>query len=394
MGGAEARPAGPATLFIANIAWDFVWQRHQTLASRFARDGPVVFCEVPGIRRVGWRDAPRLLARLRVLRRGGGEDPGEPPPAGVRLARPFVLPATNALACAFNARSLARFLARDPGLRAGVDLVVNYSPARTALQLLDRVPHRRLLYDCTDDWLAVRGIPAFLPGDERALLGRADLTTVPSRALEARKRPFARRLARVPHGVLPDRFEVGPRAPPPDGRLTLLYYGHLHAQHLDGAAVDALARARPGWRLVLAGPVRTPRRFPPNVALPGQVPHGRLRDLVAAADALLLPYAMNDYTAAVLPAKIYECLATGRPIVASPLPELAADFAAHLVFAAEPGAWPAAVEAALRADSAAARAARIALARANTWESRYEQIRALLAETGPAPARAGRPSVP
>ena len=46
----------PTTLVISNIAWDFVWQRHQTLASLFARDSEVVFLEVPGIRRVRLRD--------------------------------------------------------------------------------------------------------------------------------------------------------------------------------------------------------------------------------------------------------------------------------------------------------------------------------------------------
>ena len=61
------------TLVISNIAWDFVWQRHQTMAALFARDGEVVFCEVPGIRRVGLRDAARVFARLRALSSRSGE---------------------------------------------------------------------------------------------------------------------------------------------------------------------------------------------------------------------------------------------------------------------------------------------------------------------------------
>jgi glycosyltransferase involved in cell wall biosynthesis len=364
------------TLFISNIAWDFVWQRHQTLAMLFARDTDVVFCEIPGIRRVGWRDTARLLQRLRSLGRARG---CEPLPAGVRLIRPFVLPATNAAFHRFNARQLDRILRHETDLRAGVDVVVNYSPARTALQLLDRVPHRRLVYDCTDNWLAVREIPDCLPGDEARLLARADLTMVPSAALEQLKRPVARRLERVPHGVLFDRFLVAPKPAPIGGAVTVLYYGHLHAQHLDYAAIDAIARARPGWRIVLVGPVKTPHAFPANVELPGQQPHERLRDIIARADLLLLPYVVNDYTRSVLPAKTYECLATGRPIVAAPLPELTRGFAEHLAFAASPDEWTPAIEAALRSDVPASRASRIECARVNSWESRYTLIKELIA---------------
>ena len=380
-------PTMRPTLFISNIAWDFVWQRHQTLASLFARDGRVIFCEIPGIRRVGLRDAPRVLARLRRFAAPSRPaDAGTPPPAGLTIMRPFVLPATNPLFCAWNARQMRRFAAAQPELRAGVDLVVDYSASRTALQLLDCVPHRRLVYDCTDDWLAVRGIPSFLRDDERALLARADLTLVPSQPLLERKAPAARRIARVPHGVLLERFLVPARPAPAAGTVNLLYYGHLHRQHVDFAAIDRIARARLGWRIVLLGPVRTPHAFPPNVVLGGQQPHERLRDAISAADVLLLPYAVNAYTQAVMPAKSYECLATGRPIVAAPLPQLTADFAGEMAFADAPEAWVPAIERVLRDDTPAARAARIAVAEANTWEQRYAEIRRLLAGLETAPA--------
>ncbi len=213
----------PITLFISNVEWGFVWQRHQTLAAFFARDSEVVFCEVPGTRRLRCADAARVWRRLWALGRG---NPAEKlsSAAGVRIARPFLLPATNRLFCAINARMLARFVRRDAALSAGVDLIVNYSPSRSALQLIARVPHRRMIYDCTDNWLAVRGIPAFLPEDERVLLTRADLTLVPSRRLEELKQPDARRLVRVPHGALVERFFLEPRTREANAPVTVLYY--------------------------------------------------------------------------------------------------------------------------------------------------------------------------
>jgi glycosyltransferase involved in cell wall biosynthesis len=370
----------PLTLVISNIAWSFVWQRHQTLATLFALDTDVVFLEVPGIRRVSWRDFSRLWERWRLLR--GGEKTAEQSPAGVQVKRFFLLPATNVLFHAVNARLVARWLSREAGIARGVETILNYSPSRTALQLIDRVPRRHLIYDCTDDWLAVRSIPSCLKKDEEALLAEADLTLVPSQTLWERKLTSARRIVRLPHGALVERFRMARKPPPVDGRLTVLYYGHLHAQHLDFHAIESLANARPHWRVKLVGPVKTPYGFPSNVEVIGQQPHEALRDFIADADVLLLPYVINDYTRAVLPAKVYECLATGRPVVAAPLPELTAHFSQQLVFAAE-NEWAEKIEEVLAADSVAASEARVALAEVNTWESRYREILDLLR----APAR-------
>jgi glycosyltransferase involved in cell wall biosynthesis len=371
----------PTALFISNLRWDFVWQRHQTMAALCAQDYDVVFCEIPGVRRPGWRDWSRLWARLKPAARPGPA--AEPPPAGIRVVRPAVLPAVYPAFCRLNPRLLDRWLAGEPGLRAGVDLIVNYSPARTALQLIERVPHRQLVYDCTDDWLAVRGIPDFLPADEQRLLRLADLTLVPSRTLLARKQPGARRCVQLPHGALVERFLVPPRPPAAPDRLVLLYYGHLHRQHLDFALLDRIARERPGWRLLLVGPVKTPHKFPPNVTLTGQVPHGQLREHAAQADVILLPYVLNRYTEAVMPAKTYECLATGRPIVATLLPELVAELPRELNYPRAPEEWIPMIERAVATDSEAARAARIELAQANTWESRYRRFQQLLREISP-----------
>jgi len=371
----EAISFPTTVLVISNVAWDSIWQRHQTIAQFLAREYDVIYCEIPGVRSVGLADFGRILRRLRALRQTGVTT-GVPP--RLRVLRPFVLPATNAFFCAFNAWQMKRLVAREPALVRGVNLIVDYAVARTALQLIARVAHRRLVFDCTDDLPAVRGAPAFVAEDEKRLLRQADLTLVPSRVLEARKGPLARRCVRLPHGALVERFLLPAKPAPADGRLTLLYYGHLHRQHLDFVTLDAIARARPAWRIILVGPVVTPHEFPSNVELPGQQPHERLRDFVAQADVILLPYVLNHYTEAVMPAKTYECLATGRPIVAAPLPELRAELSDHLLFAIDAESWVRAVTQVIATDTPARREARVAVAQANSWEARFVELRVLL----------------
>lgn len=370
----------PRVLFLSNVPWDFVWQRHQTLATLWASVARVDYVELPGMRRPELGDAGRIVGRAMQLlggrRRGAsGASTG---PTSLTIHRPWVLPAVTRTLCAFNRRLVERVIARSPALAGPYDLAVVYSPARTTLQWLDRVSCRRLVFDCTDDLTAVRGVPEFFAADEAALLARADLTVVPSQVLLARKRGGARRIALLPHGARVERFlPTGPRIRH-DERTTVLYYGHLHRQHLDFEALERLARERPAWRIILAGPVRTPHRWPANVELPGQVPHERLRNYVDQADALLLPYLINRYTEAVMPAKTYECLATGLPVVAAPLPELTAAFSGEMAFVAAGESWALRVESVLRDDTPVAQEGRIRLAKANTWTRRFEEMVAMV----------------
>ncbi len=361
-------------LFLSNVPWDFVWQRHQTLASLWAREAEVDYVELPGMRSPGWRDLGRILRRVAALLRPRSKSKSHSD-APVRLIRPMILPAVTEMLCGINARLVDRIFRKTPSLRGPYTHVVIYTPARTALQWLDRVEAGRVIYDCTDDLTTVRGVPGFFVADEAGLMQRADLTVVPSRVLYDRKRTGARRIERLPHGAQTDRFLVPPKDRPVDGRLTLLYYGHLHQQHLDFAALDTLARARPSWRLILVGPVRTPHEWPANVELPGQVEHSRLAEWVAKADVLLLPYVINKYTEAVMPAKTYECLATGRPVVAAPLPELTSGFSDEMTFVPPGGSWAEAVETVLRLDSPEAAGRRRARALENTWERRFDELR-------------------
>jgi glycosyltransferase involved in cell wall biosynthesis len=326
---------------------------------------------------VGLSDTGRILKRAWALAAGSGRPSGAVAPE-IRIVRPLVLPSTNRVFCAWNSVRLRTFAARLLEQAGPFDLVISYSASRSALALLQALPRTMLVYDCTDDFLAVQGIPRFYREDESWLLQSADLTLVPSRILYDRKKGAARRLEHVPHGALVERFLVEPRSK--GAGCTLLYYGHIHRQHLDVDIICRIAETRPEWKIILAGPVKTPVKFPRNVDLAGQQEHERLRALIERADVLLLPYVINQYTQAVFPAKSYEYLATGRPVVSAPLPELQRTFSELFAFAEAPQDWVPAIEATLAKDRPSLRQRRIEMAQANSWNARFEQIKRLIAE--------------
>jgi len=94
-------------------------------------------------------------------------------------------------------------------------------------------------------------------------------------------------------------------------------------------------------------------------------------------DACLLPFRVNPLTQAASPVKLYEYLASGKPVASAPLKEVLP--LRGLVEIAEEGQWVAAVEACLaRAHDAGAASRRMAVARENTWDKRVERALELL----------------
>jgi glycosyltransferase involved in cell wall biosynthesis len=191
----------------------------------------------------------------------------------------------------------------------------------------------------------------------------------------------ARRVEVVPEGAFVDRFELEAVCCPDAGApLKLLYYGHLHRQHFDFALVDAVAKQRPEWRLTLIGPLRTPHTFPANVTVVPQQSHEKLRDFLAEAHVIFLPYVLNDYTRDVFPAKTYECLATGLPVVATPLPTLVELGEGMIEFGKSPSEVVEAVLRAVSGNTPGLQAQKRSSARKNTWDVRYARIRELLSQ--------------
>jgi glycosyltransferase involved in cell wall biosynthesis len=95
---------------------------------------------------------------------------------------------------------------------------------------------------------------------------------------------------------------------------------------VDEELLRGLARRHPEWQLVLAGPRRRPWGVGleglRNVLWLGRIPAQRVRSVIADCDVTLVPYRLTDWTRACLPVKVFEYLAAGKPVVATPLPEL------------------------------------------------------------------------
>jgi O-antigen/teichoic acid export membrane protein/glycosyltransferase involved in cell wall biosynthesis len=375
-------------VILSSVEWDATRQRHHAFAEQWARAGHrVFFVENTGFREPGLRDLGRVTGRLRRAWRGGHSRLVRVP-KGISVVSPLVLPPTRRIFREANTALLAPRLAdllHDRGLRRG-PVVFAYLPTATTLAILDRLSPSLVVYDCVDNFYGLPSPPPNLAETEAALMARAGLVLTTSRTLYEDKKPLHRNVVELHHGVSRAFF----LPPPPDRpRRRLCYFGTVW-RALDYAPIRALAEA--GFEIEMIGPVKeAPPPLPPSVVFRGLFPYDELPAMLADYDALLLPYVDDEYNRGVIPAKTFECLATGRPVLASPLPALKG-LSKVLTICRTPGEW---VEAARALGRDASRDERVGTARAHAEETVFARLNALIEDARKtAPAAPAAPALP
>lgn len=366
----------PPVILLSSIRWDFLWQRHQSLATLFARAGyPTVFVETTGLANPR-PDRATLRKALSRIRRSGGEGKTLPE-KNLTVYAPLTAPPTHGAFRRLNERLFVPRVARDLRKMAGADpVVVAYPPTRTTLDLISGLRPRRLLYDCSDDYSAFPGVPKDIAVTERELLKRADLVSCTSTRLLEKVRPMRPDAFLSGPGVDYERFSVlqGDEI----GEIqTVCFFGQID-ERLDLSVLRAVAAAGFGVRLI-GGLMRVDRRLleTPGVVYRGEVPHARLPAALSGVDAFVLPYRLNALTRGISPAKTYECLATGKPVVSTPLPAMA-ELKDYVYLADGPGGFVEALRRMERSETWEKVRARTALARENSWEARFGELEARL----------------
>lgn len=364
-GAAAKGDGGLGVIALVPDVWGGPWMPRHHILTRLADHFPVVWVDPP----LGWRGrweggSPWLHGNLK-------EHPGFSvlrwPPDWLYRERPALY---RNLLLRLHLRRATRLL-RQQGARR-VLLYIWRPEFAFALRAL---PYEFSCYHVDDEY-TFSADEQPLSARERHLLEGVDQVVVHSPALLDKKGAINPHTLFVPNGVDYTAYAT-PAAEPPDlagiPHPRIGYVGVIKDQ-LDAGLLLELARGHPQWSLVMVGPIRAGSAQEhlyaalhqlPNAHFLGGKPVPELPAYMQHLDVCLLCYVDSGYTKFIYPMKLHEYLATGRPVVGTPIRSLQ-DFGHVVRLARTPAEWSASIAEALEHPEDGA-AERRAVAQAHDW---------------------------
>lgn len=349
------------------IEWDHRFQRPQHISSAFAADGHRVF--YTRLTFSGWDAALHCESVKENLWRISLPGPAD----HNRFLQ--VLQEDAVDRCV---EALVR-LAQEMDIQDAIILVQQPFWAKVALRLRQQQGWK-IVYDCMDEHDGLTALNDDILRDERGLGAEADLVVTTSQKLAKKHAAAARRHLLLPNAAEFEHFaDPGQSADPLPGIAGPIigYYGAI-MEWFDVDMVYQAANLRPDWTFILIGAIDIenvePLKSKVNVCLLGEKPYAELPAYLHRFDVAIIPFRIIPIIEATNPVKFYEYLSAGKPVVASPIPEL--EPFPHLYGLAEDGnGLVAQAERAMAENSAEKARERTEWARQQTWTERYQTLK-------------------
>lgn len=335
-----ARATRPLIFCFSHLRWDLVFQRPQQIMTRLTDSFDVLYWEEPRF------DPHCTYPRLERTKLAEGLVRGVP-----------VLP--PGLDGRVVEQALAALLGAEMANRQGPAVFWYYTPMMLGFGA-DLAPDF-VVYDCMDELANFAFAPKDILRRETDLMARADIVLCGGRSLYEARQDRHRNVQCFPSGVDVAHFARSPEAvvDPSDqadlARPRLGFYGVID-ERMDLDLVREIARLRPDWSFVMIGPVVKidPVTLPQadNIHWLGGRQYAELPDYAVHWDVALMPFARNDSTRFISPTKTPEYMASGLPVVSTPIKDVVDGYGtlASIRIAEEPADFVAACEELLGAD--------------------------------------------
>lgn len=371
---ASARRAGKRNfIWLPNIDWGYRRQRSQQLATALGAEGNRIVYVSPTIER---GEDPARLYRLVAK-----------PTSGVfEMRTRCAAPGVDELH-----RGLTPEIAE--GLAAAIDqarVELRLQDAVLVVQhpnwvpVIERLPRLPWVYDCLDDQAAFPDALEGVKQNHDAALRRADVVLSSSQTMQA-EISAQRPCFLVRNATSPEMFTPVERTP---AKTPVIGYFGAIAEWFQMDWIVHCAKARPSWTFMLIGNVTScdvsEARKLANIQFVGEVPHRELPLLMQQFSVAVIPFVISRLTEVTDPVKLYEYLAGGCPVVASPLPEVIALDAPGVSIVASARQFDAEIARSIAADTEKRRRERRSWAAEQVWARRADTFEKVLGEVLPA----------
>ena len=296
---------------------------------RLSATHKVLWIDSLGLRRPHFsiEDGKRIISKVRNWLKGArSESPT------VLVYTPLVLPFYGSrfvrMMNAFILRASIKWIMKKQGLSEPVLWVS--CPA--AEGVVGHLGEGKSIYYCADEHAVFPGMSRDIVATlDKELFKKVDLVIVTSETLYEKKRALHHKIHLIPHGVDFNHFSKASLAETiiPEDISTIKkpiigFYG-LIQDLIDFDVIRYVAETRPDWSIVMIGTVifdvgSLPSL--PNIHFLGGRTREELPNYVKAFDVCMIPYKLNDRTIYANPLKLRQYLASGKPVVSTPLPEV------------------------------------------------------------------------
>nr|WP_320193804.1 glycosyltransferase [uncultured Desulfobacter sp.] len=251
-------------------------------------------------------------------------------PDKLTVIQPLMLPFQN-ISCLryFNKVSVQRAIQRFMRTQQSYKHLIYLITAPNGEDYAGLLDESKIVYYCVDDFSEWPGHDKQLIIEmEKSLISKSDLFFATADTLFTKLKKYGKPVFSFSHGVdvelfsnLPDRNHHWLDNIP---RPIVGYFG-LFDDRSDQKLLADTAKNHPDVSFVITGNVVTDVTLlekEPNVYFTGPVPYQSLPAIVAGWDICMLPYKMNALTESINPLKLKEYIATGKPVISTPLPEV------------------------------------------------------------------------
>jgi glycosyltransferase involved in cell wall biosynthesis len=379
--------------------WNGMWRERQQIMSRLARDNRVLFIEPERDFYKGYADSlwcnlrqlPRLKARPISANLTVYSGPPSLPYAATRLPA-SLLRITSPIVAAINCQSMHLHVLRIMA-KEGVTAPILWLFEPRYVDLVGKLGEKIVcyyVYDEIAEFYRNARHKAFIERCDQAMTRKTNIVFTSSQSQYERRRHLNPNTYLTPHGVDFDHYckALDPNTPIPEDiagiRKPTVGYVGLLSRNLDAELLLRVAEMMPDWSLVLVGPDDFPSqgaylglKAQANVHFLGRKDIDIIPNYLKAFDVAILPYRMAEHTRYAYPCKLHEYLASGKPVVAVPLPELV-PFKDIIEFARSPGGFVQQIRQVLMNDSPDRIKKRLAKARQNTWDQRVATMKVII----------------
>lgn len=160
------------------------------------------------------------------------------------------------------------------------------------------------------------------------------------------------------------------------------YVGNIN-EKFDISMLTTTATLLPNWLFLIIGqtyPQRvdlSPLQKQTNVHFLGRFPFDDIPSLVKGMDVCLIPYADTEFTRFRSPLKLYEYLASGKPVISTDHPEVR-EFSDWVEIATTPNEFAAAITRTFENDSLEKQRLRAEMAQGHSWDHRVTDMEQIL----------------